>query len=66
MHKASEMINDHHDSNLKEIDEQETIMTKNSINKRLKKRTDFKASSEIIYDKLSTFSKNIHATFMKL
>jgi len=57
------MINDHHDSKLEEIDEQETIMTKNSINKRLKKE---QISSEIIYDKSSTFLKNIHATFMKL
>ncbi len=59
------MINDHHDLKLEEIDEQETIMTKNSIDKWSKKRTDFKALSEIIYDKLSTFLKNVHATFMK-
>ncbi len=60
------MINNHYDLKLKKIDKQKIIMMKNSINKQSKKRINFKALSEIIYDKSSIFSKNVHATFMKL
>lgn len=37
MCKAFEMINNHHDLKLEEINEQETTMMKNLINKQLKK-----------------------------
>ena len=52
MCKAFEMINDHHNLKLEEINEQETTMMKNLINKQLKKEQISKLQHRS-FDKIS-------------